>query len=125
MDQKYVLTDDKKCQCCLHGADLKFKPNKNIFTLVEKGSVRKIWKFEIDLTGKIFAYNLPKGSRVLGVGYFGDVPVMWISVDPSQIEVRKRFCAVWTGVDIKESFEYIDTLYGEDGKSFWHIVEIV
>lgn len=125
MATKYVSTDDKKCQCCLHGIDIPQKQNKNIFNQVEPGCVRKIWKFEIDLTGKIFAYNLPKGSRVLSVGRFEGKPILWISVDPSQTETRRRFCAVWTGVDIKENFDYIDTIYSEDGKSFWHIVEIV
>ena len=76
-----------------------------------------IWKFPVSTTGSgRFELRLPKNAKVLDVQLQGNLPQMWVQLNPDEKRfVRTKFEVIVTGEQFEiGDFSYIGTfqLYG-------------
>lgn len=84
--------------------------------------MRTIWKFNLGAGTTI--HEMPKGAKVLSIGWQNGVAVIWLLVDPSAPKVRRGFWLVGTGNQLSaaiEGFAFVGTLVGTP--FVWHVFD--
>lgn len=88
--------------------------------------MRRIWKFRIPFMGQHGAIEMPKGARIISVGWQNNDPVLWAIVDPHAAPATRNIVVIMTGVDIREgefAFPFIGTTMNDDGSFVVHIFD--
>jgi hypothetical protein len=84
-----------------------------------------IFKYPLSLTPAQSIY-LPVGAKILHFGNQGEIPTLWVEVDPdAPIELR-YFHVVGTGHELPTNTKsvYIGTALFEGGVYVWHLYEV-
>ena len=91
--------------------------------------MKSIWKFELpNKPHEPFEISMPFCSEILDVQlqHKTGQPVMWARVDMAEGKCSRRFIALWTGQELKESWDnsfYIGTYQTANGL-VWHLFEL-
>ena len=85
---------------------------------------RTIWKYQIPIANGSHTVTLPGvGVRPLHVAMQGDIPTLWVEVDPDAYKTWDiKYQWFGTGHDIPGNAMYVDTV--QDGIFVWHLYEV-
>lgn len=90
--------------------------------------MKQIWKVGIpelnSLAGSAypFSVSMPRGAKLIHIGYQQSRPQMWFEVNPEAENVGHPFLSVGTGHGVvPEGTEYVGTV--QDGGMVWHIYQ--
>lgn len=85
--------------------------------------MKSVWKFEI-LQVNHNAVSMPKGAKLLTVGYQCGQLCVWAEVDPTAPQETRALLVTGTGWDIEDEFvEYIGTAFIE--AYVFHVYEVL
>jgi len=88
-----------------------------------------IWKFEFKRYMDNQYLELPLGYEVLSLQLQGNIPCLWVLVDPNVEKKREIFEIYGTGDEIRYKSgvdrKYIGTWQEQGGKLVWHLFQVI
>lgn len=87
--------------------------------------MKQVFKYQIPFEGS-FKLNLPEGSRMLSVQLQGDLPCLWVLVDPYAALVSYDFVCRGTGhkADCLGAAEFLGTVQFDNGALIFHFFSL-
>ena len=86
--------------------------------------MKSIWKYEIELGGKITEHSIPKYAEFLSIQNQNNKIVLWYFVDTLEEMEIKNFKYVLTGHEFTSNFKkYLGTVQLNDGTFVVHVFE--
>lgn len=83
-----------------------------------------VYKFPIPYVGAEQDIVLPVGATILTFALQGDVPHIWVELNPKTAEISKRYFQIFaTGQDIPGDARYIGTIF--PNPYVFHLYEII
>lgn len=85
--------------------------------------MKTIWKYQLALTDGQQVLAMPKGARILHLGYQNQVPTLWAEVDSEADKEPRYFQIHGTGHPVANGGTYLGTVQASSSIFVWHVYD--
>lgn len=86
--------------------------------------MKRVFKFEIPIDDEV-VIDMPEGAEVLHFDVQGELPYIWVRVDPDLPEKEYRFRFAGTGHHLEDNVgKHLGSCMMRGGALVWHLFEL-